>query len=142
MADYFLRFGAVREYLRNVVEQARVDGYTETIFGRRRPFADLTSNNRVLRENAERAALNAPIQGSAADILKIAMLGIADDLREGDLRSNLLMQVHDELVFEVAPGELEALTEIVRDRMGHAAELRVPLDVQIGTGENWDEAAH
>jgi DNA polymerase-1 len=142
MADYFLRFGAVREYLRNVVEQARVDGYTETIFGRRRPFGDLTSNNRVLRENAERAALNAPIQGSAADILKIAMLGIADDLRDGELKSNLLMQVHDELVFEVAPGELEALTEIVRHRMGHAADLRVPLDVQIGTGENWDDAAH
>jgi DNA polymerase-1 len=142
MADYFLRFGAVREYLRNVVEQARVDGYTETIFGRRRPFGDLTSNNRVLRENAERAALNAPIQGSAADILKIAMLGIADDLRDGDLRSNLLMQVHDELVFEVASGELDALTEIVRNRMGHAADLRVPLDVQIGTGDNWDQAAH
>jgi len=142
MADYFLRFGAVREYLRNVVEQARVDGYTETIFGRRRPFGDLTSNNRVLRENAERAALNAPIQGSAADILKIAMLGIADDLRDGELRSNLLMQVHDELVFEVASGELAALTEIVRERMGHAADLRVPLDVQIGTGQNWDQAAH
>ena len=142
MADYFLRFGAVREYLRNVVEQARVDGYTETIFGRRRPFGDLTSNNRVLRENAERAALNAPIQGSAADILKIAMLGIADDLRDGGLRSNLLMQVHDELVFEVAAGELDALTEIVRQRMGHAADLRVPLDVQIGTGQNWDQAAH
>jgi DNA polymerase-1 len=142
MADYFARFGAVREYLRNVVEQARVDGYTETIFGRRRPFGDLTSNNRVLRENAERAALNAPIQGSAADILKIAMLGIADDLRAGDLRSNMLMQVHDELVFEISAGELEAVTAIVRDRMGHAADLRVPLDVQIGTGENWDQAAH
>jgi DNA polymerase-1 len=142
MADYFLRFGAVRDYLRNVVEQARVDGYTETIFGRRRPFGDLTSKNRVLRENAERAALNAPIQGSAADILKIAMLGIADDLRGGELKSNLLMQVHDELVFEVASGELEAVTAIVRDRMGHAADLRVPLDVQIGTGENWDQAAH
>ena len=142
MTDYFLRFGAVREYLRNVVEQARVDGYTETIFGRRRPFGDLTSNNRVLRENAERAALNAPIQGSAADILKIAMLGIADDLRSGGLESNMLMQVHDELVFEVAHGELDALTAIVRDRMGHAADLRVPLDVQIGTGENWDQAAH
>ena len=142
MTDYFLRFGAVREYLRNVVEQARVDGYTETIFGRRRPFGDLTSNNRVLRENAERAALNAPIQGSAADILKIAMLGIADDLRSGGLESNMLMQVNDELVFEVAHGELDALTAIVRDRMGHAADLRVPLDVQIGTGENWDQAAH
>jgi DNA polymerase-1 len=142
MADYFLRFGAVREYLRNVVEQARVDGYTETIFGRRRPFGDLTSNNRVLRENAERAALNAPIQGSAADILKIAMLGIADDLRSGGLATNMLMQVHDELVFEVADGELDAVTAIVRDRMGHAADLQVPLDVQIGTGENWDQAAH
>ena len=142
MADYFARFGAVREYLRNVVEQARVDGYTETIFGRRRPFGDLTSNNRVLRENAERAALNAPIQGSAADILKIAMLGIADDIRSRELKSNMLMQVHDELVFEVATGELDAVTEIVRDRMGHAADLRVPLDVQIGTGQNWDQAAH
>jgi DNA polymerase I len=142
MGDYFQRFGAVREYLRNVVEQARVDGYTETIFGRRRPFGDLTSNNRVLRENAERAALNAPIQGSAADILKIAMLGIADDLRKGGFESNLLMQVHDELVFEVAAGELESLTTIVRDRMGNAAPLRVPLDVQIGTGDNWDQAAH
>jgi DNA polymerase-1 len=142
MGDYFARFGAVREYLRNVVEQARVDGYTETIFGRRRPFGDLTSNNRVLRENAERAALNAPIQGSAADILKIAMLGISSDLRERELRSNMLMQVHDELVFEVAEGELDELTTIVRDRMGHAADLRVPLDVQIGTGQNWDQAAH
>ncbi|MCU1552387.1 MAG: polymerase [Glaciihabitans sp.] len=142
MGDYFARFGAVREYLRNVVEQARVDGYTETIFGRRRPFGDLTSNNRVLRENAERAALNAPIQGSAADILKIAMLGIADDLVAQDLRSRMLMQVHDELVFEVSEGEQDALTDIVRNRMGHAAELRVPLDVQIGTGENWDQAAH
>jgi DNA polymerase-1 len=142
MGDYFARFGAVREYLRNVVEQARVDGYTETIFGRRRPFGDLTSNNRVLRENAERAALNAPIQGSAADILKIAMLGIASDLNESGLESRMLMQVHDELLFEVAAGELDTLTAIVRDRMGHAADLRVPLDVQIGTGENWDQAAH
>jgi DNA polymerase-1 len=142
MGDYFARFGAVREYLRNVVEQARVDGYTETIFGRRRPFGDLTSNNRVLRENAERAALNAPIQGSAADILKIAMLGIDGDIRERGMGSRMLMQVHDELVFEVASGELETLTTIVRDRMGHAADLRVPLDVQIGTGANWDQAAH
>jgi DNA polymerase-1 len=142
MGDYFARFGAVREYLRNVVEQARVDGYTETLFGRRRPFGDLTSNNRVLRENAERAALNAPIQGSAADILKIAMLGIADDLVTKNLGSRMLMQVHDELVFEVATGELDVLSEIVRDRMGHAADLRVPLDVQIGTGANWDQAAH
>ena len=142
MTDYFERFGAVRDYLRNVVEQARVDGYTETIFGRRRPFGDLASSNRVLRENAERAALNAPIQGSAADILKIAMLGVAEDLESKQLSSRLLLQVHDELVFEVATGELDTLTEIVRTRMGGAASLKVPLEVQVGTGPNWDAAAH
>jgi DNA polymerase-1 len=132
----------VRDYLRNVVAQAKVDGYTETIFGRRRPFGDLNSTNRVLRENAERAALNAPIQGSAADIMKIAMLGISRDLRERELGSRMLLQVHDELIFEVATGELDELSAIVRDRMGHAAALSVPLDVQLGTGANWDAAAH
>ncbi len=142
MSDYFERFGAVRDYLRNVVEQARVDGYTETIFGRRRPFADLNSTNRVLRDNAERAALNAPIQGSAADIMKLAMLGIAGDLIDARLESRMLLQVHDELIFEVAPGEWEALEGIVRARMSTAATLRVPLDVQIGRGANWDAAAH
>ncbi|MCI0155629.1 DNA polymerase I [Leifsonia shinshuensis] len=142
MAGYFERFGAVRDYLRSVVEIARVDGYTETIFGRRRPFADLTSTNRVLRENAERQALNAPIQGSAADIMKIAMLGIAGDLIDGGLQSRMLLQVHDELIFEVAPGEWDALEAIVRTRMAGAADLRVPLDVQIGRGANWDAAAH
>ena len=142
MSDYFLRFGAVRDYLRGVVAQAREDGYTETIFGRRRPFADLNSSNRVLRENAERAALNAPIQGSAADILKIAMLDIARDIRGQKLGSRMLLQVHDELIFEVVDGELEALTAIVKNRMSHAADLKVPLDVQIGTGPNWDAAAH
>ena len=142
MVDYFARFGAVRDYLRNVVAQAKIDGYTETIFGRRRPFGDLNSNNRVLRENAERQALNAPIQGSAADIMKLAMLGVATDLREKGLGSRMLLQVHDELVFEVAPGELEVLSAVVRDRMGHAADLTVPLDVQLGTGQNWDAAAH
>ncbi len=142
MVDYFARFGAVRDYLRNVVAQAKIDGYTETIFGRRRPFGDLNSNNRVLRENAERQALNAPIQGSAADIMKIAMLGVAADLRDKDMKSRMLLQVHDELVFEVAPGEVDALTDLVRSRMGSAAKLDVPLDVQIGTGPNWDAAAH
>jgi DNA polymerase I len=142
MTDYFARFGAVRDYLRSVVIQAKEDGYTETIFGRRRPFADLNSPNRVLRENAERAALNAPIQGTAADIMKIAMIGVAADLRQQDLASRLLLQVHDELVFEVAAGEREALESIVRARMGSAAELAVPLDVQVGTGPNWDAAAH
>jgi len=142
MSDYFERFGAVRDYLRGVVEQARVDGYTETIFGRRRPFADLTSTNRVLRDNAERAALNAPIQGSAADIMKIAMLGIAGDMIDQELSSRMLLQVHDELIFEVAHGEWDALEAIVRQRMAHAADLAVPLEVQVGRGHNWDAAAH
>ncbi|MGV8857170.1 DNA polymerase I [Rhodoglobus sp.] len=142
MTDYFARFGAVRDYLRNVVEQARVDGYTTTIFGRRRPFGDLNSKNRVLRDNAERQALNSPIQGSAADILKIAMLQIDADIREGELKSRMLLQVHDELVFEIAGGELEQMTTIVHERMSGAANLSVPLDVQIGTGHNWDSAAH
>jgi DNA polymerase-1 len=142
MADYFARFGAVRDYLRGVVEQARIDGYTTTIFGRRRPFSDLTSTNRVLRENAERQALNSPIQGSAADIIKRAMLGIDADIRSRELGSRMLLQVHDELVLEVAAGELDELTEIVRSRMAGAVELSVPLDVQLGSGANWDDAAH
>ncbi|MEO6533264.1 MAG: DNA polymerase, partial [Pseudolysinimonas sp.] len=142
MADYFARFGAVRDYLRGVVEQARTDGYTTTIFGRRRPFSDLTSTNRVLRENAERQALNSPIQGSAADIIKRAMLGIDADIRSRKLGSRMLLQVHDELVLEVATGELGELTEIVRSHMAGAADLNVPLDVQLGSGPNWDAAAH
>jgi len=142
MTDYFARFGAVRDYLRNVVEQARVDGYTTTIFGRRRLFGDLNSKNRVLRENAARQALNSPIQGSAADILKRAMIEIDGDIRTAGLTSRMLLQVHDELVFEVAGGELEQMTTIVHERMSGAAALSVPLDVQIGTGNNWDAAAH
>ena len=142
MTEYFARFGAVRDYLRESVAQARVDGYTETIFGRRRPFPDLTSPNRVLRENAERAALNAPIQGSAADIMKLGLLHIHDQLITDGLRSRVLLQIHDELVVEVAPGEWDAVEAIVRQRMGDAAELSVPLDVQIGRGANWDVAGH
>jgi DNA polymerase-1 len=142
MSDYFERFGGVRDYLRNVVAQAKVDGYTETIFGRRRPFPDLNSLNRVLRDNAERAALNSPIQGSAADIMKIAMLGVASDMADASLESRMLLQVHDELIFEVAPGEWDTLEEIVTRRMAGAADLSVPLTVQVGRGANWDEAAH
>lgn len=142
MREYFERFGAVRGYLRGVVEQARIDGYTETIFGRRRPFPDLASPNRVLRENAERAALNSPIQGSAADIMKIAMTTIESDIAAKGLESRMLMTVHDELIFEVAHGESDVLEEVVRDRMANAAELLVPLDVQLGRGANWDDAAH
>lgn len=142
MKEYFERFGAVRDYLRGVVEQAKIDGYTETIFGRRRPFPDLASPNRVLRENAERAALNSPIQGSAADIIKIAMSRVEADIAARGLGSRMLMQVHDELVFEVAPGESDVLEAVVREGMANAADLQVPLDVQIGRGANWDDAAH
>ncbi|MCM3780339.1 DNA polymerase I [Microbacterium hydrocarbonoxydans] len=142
MVEYFARFGAVRDYLRASVLAAREVGYTETIFGRRRPFPDLTSPNRVLRENAERAALNAPIQGSAADIMKIALFHIHDDLRSEGLASRVLLQIHDELVVEVAPGEWDAAERIVRQRMGDAADLTVPLDVQVGRGQDWNEAAH
>lgn len=142
MIEYFARFGAVRDYLRASVMKAKEVGYTETIFGRRRPFPDLASPNRVLRENAERAALNAPIQGSAADIMKIALLHIHDDLRSEKLKSRALLQIHDELVVEVAPGEWDAAERIVRARMGDAADLRVPLDVQVGRGADWNEAAH
>ena len=142
MKEYFERFGAVRDYLRGVVEQAKIDGYTETIFGRRRPFPDLASPNRVLRENAERAALNSPIQGSAADIIKIAMARVEADIAARGLGSRMLMQVHDELVFEVAPGESDVLEGVVREGMAHAADLHVPLDVQLGRGANWDDAAH
>ena len=142
MTEYFARFGAVRDYLRSSVEQARIDGYTETIFGRRRPFPDLASPNRVLRENAERAALNAPIQGSAADIMKLGLLHIHEQLRADGLRSRVLLQIHDELVVEVAAGEWDAVERIVRARMGDAADLSVPLDVQIGRGANWDVAGH
>ncbi|NLP85361.1 DNA polymerase I [Microbacterium sp. CFH 90308] len=142
MMEYFARFGAVRDYLRSSVEQARIDGYTETIFGRRRPFPDLASPNRVLRENAERAALNAPIQGSAADIMKIALFHIHDDFAAREMRSRVLLQIHDELVIEVAPGEWDAAEQVVSQRMGDAAELSVPLEVQIGRGGDWNSAGH
>ncbi|MGN7859356.1 DNA polymerase I [Microbacterium sp. 22303] len=142
MMEYFARFGAVRDYLRASVIAAKEVGYTETIFGRRRPFPDLVSPNRVLRENAERAALNAPIQGSAADIMKVALFRIHADLLEAGLASRVLLQIHDELVVEVAPGEWDATERIVRERMAGAADLSVPLDVQVGRGGDWNEAAH
>ncbi|GAB2819203.1 DNA polymerase I [Alpinimonas psychrophila] len=142
MSDYFERFGGVRDYLRSVVEDARIKGYTETLFGRRRPFPDLASPNRVLRDNAERAALNAPMQGTAADIMKIAMFGIEQDIANLDLKSRLLLQVHDELVLEVFEGEWDVVEKLVVDRMENAAKLSVPLDVQVGKGQNWNEAAH
>jgi DNA polymerase-1 len=142
MDAYFERFGGVRDYLRDVVARATKDGYTSTILDRRRYLPDLTSDNRQRREMAERMALNAPIQGSAADIIKVAMLNVASALRTEGLRSRLLLQVHDELVLEIASGEREALEELVRREMGGAYPLSVPLDVSVGVGRTWDEAGH
>ncbi len=142
MEAYFTRFGGVRDYLQSVVDGARKTGYTETIMGRRRYLDKLNSDNRNLREMAERAALNAPIQGSAADIIKVAMLGVHRGLAEAGLRSRLLLQVHDELVLEIATGEREAVEALVRKEMGSAYHLDVPLDVSIGVGRTWHEAAH
>ena len=142
MEEYFQQFGGVRDYLRDVVERARKDGYTETMLGRRRYLPDLTSDNRQRREMAERMALNAPIQGSAADIIKVAMLRVDAALRESSLTSRALLQVHDELVMEVAPGELEPLRALLSEQMATAYPLRVPLSVSMGTGQNWDEAGH
>ena len=140
MSDYFARFGGVRDYLSTVVEKAKSLGFTVTEYGRRRPFPDLNSKIFQVRENARRAALNAPIQGTAADIMKIAMNQIHEQIQ--GMKSRMLLQVHDELVFEVHPGERERLTELVTGVMSNAASLSVPLEVQIGFGSNWDEAGH
>ncbi len=142
MDAYFARFGAVRDYLHAVVEQARKDGYTETIYGRRRYLPDLTSDNRQRRDVAERAALNAPIQGSAADIIKVAMINLQRALAGEKLRSRVLLQVHDELVLEVVAAERERIEELLRREMSGVIALSVPLDVSIGAGRSWDEAAH
>ena len=142
MDQYFSRFGGVRDYLLDVVEQARKDGFTSTVLGRRRYLPELDSSNRQLREAAERAALNAPIQGSAADIIKVAMIEVDRALTAAGLESRMLLQVHDELLFEVAPGEREALETLVRDKMGSAYPLDVPLEVSVGFGGTWDAAAH
>jgi len=142
MDDYFSRFGKVRAYLDSLVERARRDGYTETILGRRRYLPELSSTNRQVRETAERMALNAPIQGSAADVIKLAMVAVARNLDRERLASRILLQVHDELVLEIAPGERERVQEIVREAMEGAVELDVPLSVGFGYGENWRAAAH
>ncbi|TBX15861.1 DNA polymerase I [Corynebacterium diphtheriae] len=142
MESYFERFGGVKRYLDQVVEQARKDGFTSTLFGRRRYLSELSSDNRVARENAERAALNAPIQGTAADIIKIAMLRVDARLTAENCQSRVLLQVHDELVLEVASGEREKVQQFVEEEMDAAISLRVPLEVSAGVGTNWEEAAH
>ena len=142
MNKYFERFGGIRDYLKSVVVEARAKGYTETILGRRRYLPDLNHDNRQRREIAERAALNAPIQGSAADIIKIALLKVNTEIQKDKLKSRALLQVHDELIFEVMPGERDKLEKIVKEQMSTAFTLRVPLDVNIGFGASWDAAAH
>ncbi|MCV2461792.1 DNA polymerase I [Streptomyces sp. ICN988] len=142
MDAYFERFGGVRDYLRRVVDEARATGYTATLFGRRRYLPDLNSDNRQRREAAERMALNAPIQGTAADIVKIAMLNVDKALNEAGLASRMLLQVHDEIVLEIAPGERARAEELVRREMANAVQLRVPLGVSVGAGPDWESAAH
>lgn len=142
MDAYFERFGGVRDYLRRVVDEARATGYTATLFGRRRYLPDLNSDNRQRREAAERMALNAPIQGTAADIVKIAMLNVDKALSEAGLSSRMLLQVHDEVVLEIAPGERAAAEELVRREMANAVRLSVPLGVSVGSGADWESAAH
>ena len=142
MDRYFERFGGIRDYLKSVVEEARKVGYTETVMGRRRYLPDLMHDNRQRREVAERMALNAPIQGSAADIIKQAMLNVQSALLKRKLKSRLLLQVHDELILEVVAGEESVLTELVRQEMGSAYPLKAPLDVNVGIGKSWNEAAH
>ena len=129
---YFQTFGKVHDYLESLVSNARNTGYTQTMFGRRRYFPALTSANRVARDAAERGALNAPIQGTAADIMKIAMIRVDRALRDGNLNSRIVLQIHDELVVELAPGEEKRVTELVRDAMEHAVNIAVPLDVSTG----------
>ncbi|WP_267241314.1 DNA polymerase I [Streptomyces sp. PR69] len=142
MDTYFERFGGVRDYLRRVVDEARSTGYTATMLGRRRYLPDLNSDNRQRREAAERMALNAPIQGTAADIVKMAMLRVDGALREARLQSRLLLQVHDEIVLEISPGEREQVEALVRREMSSAVSLRAPLDVSVGVGPDWESAAH
>ncbi|MCX4667929.1 DNA polymerase I [Streptomyces sp. NBC_01381] len=142
MDTYFERFGGVRDYLRRAVDEARATGYTETMLGRRRYLPDLNSDNRQRREMAERMALNAPIQGTAADIVKIAMLNVDAALTKAKLSSRMLLQVHDEIVLEIAPGERAKVEEIVRREMAGAVSLRAPLDVSVGDGADWESAAH
>ncbi|MET8415180.1 DNA polymerase I [Streptomyces sp. NPDC005134] len=142
MDTYFERFGGVRDYLHRVVEEARATGYTETVFGRRRYLPDLNSDNRQRRETAERMALNAPIQGTAADIVKVAMLHVDRALTDAKLTSRMLLQVHDEIVLEIAKGERKQVEEILRHEMSTAVQLRAPLDVSVGVGADWESAAH
>lgn len=137
---YFQRFPKVKEYISDTLEKARRDGYVSTLLGRRRYFPDINDRNHNVRSNAERQAINMPIQGSAADMIKLAMIRIHDDLRNDSIPANMLMQVHDELVFEVAKAEAPRLKVLIVERMKNALPLSVPIDVEVGMGANWLEA--
>ncbi|MBT7693436.1 MAG: DNA polymerase I, partial [Gemmatimonadales bacterium] len=139
-ANYFAKYPKIKGYLDGQVEHARADGYVETILGRRRPLVDIRAAQRMARANAERMALNSPIQGSAADIIKVAMIKIDRRLEAEGLQARMLLQVHDELLFEVPPEEVDRLEALVREEMEGAVELAVPLKVDIGRGANWLEA--
>ena len=140
--QYFCRFRGIHSYLHEVVNKARKNGYTTTIFGRRRFLSELGSNNKTLREAAERVALNSPIQGSAADIIKVAMININSSIKQNRLKSRMLLQVHDELLFEVFNDERDKLTQLVKSSMCNIYRLNVPLEVTVGYGCNWNSAAH
>jgi DNA polymerase I len=142
MDNYYKRFGGIRDYLATVVVEAKKVGYTETLLGRRRYLPDLQNENKFKREIAERAALNAPIQGTAADIIKLAMLRVDKAMREAKLKSRLLLQIHDELLFEYVDSELDQLIELVTREMGAAYPLKAPLSVNIGHGASWHAAEH
>jgi DNA polymerase-1 len=142
MEKYYLRFGGIRDYLATVVTEAKKVGYTETVMGRRRYLPDLQNENKFKREIAERAALNAPIQGSAADIIKLAMLRVDKAMKDAKMKSRLLLQIHDELLFEYIDSELDQLIELVKNEMGSAYPLKAPLSVNIGHGRSWHAAEH
>ncbi|HNT42096.1 MAG TPA: DNA polymerase, partial [Tenuifilaceae bacterium] len=138
--EYFRTYSGVKRYMDSCIAQARERGWVETLFGRKRYLNDIKSSNQTVRGMAERNAINAPIQGSAADIIKLAMIGIHSEFKRLKLQSKMIIQVHDELVFDVYQPELEQVKEIARSQMEGAAALQIPLVVDIGVGKNWLEA--
>lgn len=137
---YFQKFPKVKEYIDKTIEEARQKGYVTTLLGRRRYVPDINSRNRTVREFAERTAINMRIQGTAADLIKLAMVRIYNEMKKRKFKSKMILQVHDELVFDVAPDEIHTLKEIVQDKMQNALQLDVPLVVELGIGKNWYEA--
>ena len=140
LEKYFATYPKIKSYLDGEVEKAKTDGYSLTMFGRRRPVPELKSSNFMQRSFGERVAMNAPIQGTAADIIKIAMIHVNEELKKRNLKSRMILQVHDELLIEADETELEEVQQILQDKMEHAAELLVPLSVDMHTGKNWYEA--